>query len=268
MCHHLLLMKKPQALSAASQLEDDINDFTQGLTRVGGFDKRVFDMYMQAAEKLQRDDVVVGCLLRASLFSAAGMDAEALRMLRNVEANHARPQALLGRLTHYVNHGYASAALEVATELFADRGPYNFATVAEVTTAAGGFCLISQELAKSHDQKLTLAMTRVGEVAQRAAAVLEQLGVTDAQLASMLDLAGEALRAQQLWWQGNYTDIQVLPAQLGGPALMFDYRVFLTPTEAAQLSWDLGGALVDHELDLHGVHIGFIGTDLPVRLAA
>ena len=95
-----------------------------------------------------------------------------------------------------------------------------------------------------------------------------QLGVSDAQLAAMLDVAGEKLRADHLLWMDKRPDITVLAADQGGPAMAFEYRVDVTPAVAAQMTWDLAEALVTRDLNRPHIAVGFLGTRLQACVAA
>lgn len=268
--HYLLTMTKPLSLRKASALDQDLNDFSRSITTVGVYDRRVFLEIERSATDLQGPgrDVVGGSLGRAILYSAAGKVEDAEKMFRNAELNHGIAPARISRMSHLVNHGFASEAMALADAAFADRGQANFVDVAEIVFACGGFHKIVQKVDASIANKEVLKMNDLLDLSKSAVVVLDQLGVSDAQLAAMLDLAGAQLRDHKLWWQGDRPHISVLATGKGGPALMFDYRVHVTPDEAAKISWALTDALVGHDLALPGVFIGFLGTKEPVRLAA
>lgn len=264
-------MTRLQPQTDADKLQTEINEFLCEVTHTVSYDRAVFARLMRQATELQGKggQVVAGCLLRASLYSATGQFDEAEKMFRNVEANHGIAAARAGRFHHLVNHGFATEAMKHADLLFANRENYNFAAIAALVIAAGGFSNVVDKLELSQRNQEVLKMTTtVLDLAKRGVEALTPLGVSDAQMAAMLDLAGERLRAHKLYWQGDLPDVRVLLPERGGPALMFDYRVFVSPQESARMTWDLTEALVGHDLDIPGVHIGFVGTDLPVRLAA
>lgn len=267
---YLLKMTKPLPLAKAFALDQEINDFSRSITIVGEYDRRVFLAIERNATDLQGPgrDVVGGSLARATLYSAAGKVEDAEKMFRNAELNHGTAPARINRMSHLANHGFASAAMALADAAFADRAQANFVDVAKIVFASGGFHKIVQKVDASIANKEVLKMNDLLDLSKSAVVVLDQLGVSDAQLAAMLDLAGQQLREHKLWWQGERPHVRVLAAGAGGPALLYDYLVHVTPDEAAAISWDLTDALVSHELDLHGVFIGFIGTNIPVRLAA
>jgi hypothetical protein len=261
-------MSKPQPLENSRALREQINKFFDQTTHVNAYNKAEYERLMQSANELQRQNVVKGCLLRSLLFSATGQLDEAERMLRNADANHGKDEARFDWVAHYVNHGFATKALGFLDEMFANRLDHTFAELAQGAVAAGAFAKIVKLVDASYKNSEVLIMTNVLELAKRAASALEQLHLSDEQLASMLDVAGEKLRANELLWQGHSPDIHVLLSEDGGPTLMFDYRVFISPTEASTMCWNLAEELVSRNLDFSGVHIGFIGTKISERLAA
>ncbi len=263
-------MTKPLPLRKSFALGQDINDFSRSITIVGEYDRRVFLEIERRATDLQGPglDVVGGSLARANLYSAAGKVEDAEKMFRNAELNYGIAHARISRMSHLVNHGFASEALALADAAFADRGQANFVDVAEIAFTSGGFHKIVQKGDASIANKEVLKMNDVLDLSRGACVVLDQLGVSDAQLAAMLDLAGAQLRGNKLWWQGERPLVTVLSGGKGGPALMYDYCVHVTPDEAARISWALTNELVNNDLALSGVYIGFVGIKEPARLAA
>lgn len=263
-------MTRIQPQTVADKLAKEINEFLDGVTHTDSYNKMVFARLIKQATELQsKGQVIDGCLLRSSLYSGTGQFADAEKMFDNVKANNGHSEARAARFHHWVNHGFASEALKQADLFFADRTHYNFIDVAELVMAAGGFSKVAEKLELSQRNQEVLKMTTtVLEIATQGSQVLKLLEVSDAQIAAMLDLAGEILRANKLSWQGHIPDMHVLLPENGGPALMFDYRVFVSPQKSARMNWALTEALVGHDLDIAGIHIGFVGTDLPVRLAA
>lgn len=264
-------MSAVQPQTIAENLFEKINDFQSEITHTNSYNKVVFSGLMEQATDLQGKgrQVVRGCLFRASLYSMTGQFELAEKMFKNVEDNRGNGQARIGRFHHLVNHGFATEAMKLADQLFANREDYNFAQIAVFVMCAGGFSKVAEKLEQSIRSEEVLKMTStVLQLAEPSSKVLTLLGVSDAKIAAMLDFAGEILRANNLFWQGDAPDIRVLMPEDGGPALMFDYRVFVSPQESACMNWKLTEALVGNDLDVPGVHIGFIGTDLPVRIAA
>lgn len=263
-------MSKPVPLSKTANLKRDTNQFTQSVTVVGEYDRMLFAAIERAAIDLQGPgrDVVNGSLYRAAIYSASGKLEDAEKMFRNAELNHGTSPARIARMSHLANHGYSGEVMALADAAFADRGTANFVDVAEIVFASGGFHKIVQKVDASIANQEVLKMNDVLDLSRSASAVLDQLGVTDAQVGAMLDLAGAQLRGHKLWWQGERPLVTVLTEGKGGPALMYDYRVHVTPDEAAQISWALTNELVDQDLAVQGVYIGFVGIKEPARLAA
>ena len=213
-------------------------------------------------------EVVVANILRAGLYSSIGDFVQVERMLCNAELNNGQAQARAARFSHLTNHGFATEAMKLVDDLFANRSIYTFVDLADYVVGAGGFNKVIEKVNTSLKNNEVLKMTGVLNLAKQAASVMAQLDVNDVQMASMLDLAGEILRSNKLYWQGDRPDVHVLLPENGGPSLTFDYHVFVAPEEAARMNWELTESLVGRELDVAGIHIGFVGTKLPAKLAA
>lgn len=264
-------MIRIQPQTVAEKLHEEINEFLNEITHTDCYNKVEFARLMNLATDLQGKggDVIKGCLMRSTLYSATGEFAMAEKMISNMDANHGYDQARSARVHHLVNHGFATDAMRLVDLFFANRVQYNFVEIAELVMAAGGFNKVVEKLEQSQSNQEVLKMTTtVLDTARRSVEVLKQLDVSDEQVAAMLDLAGGILRANRLFWQGRLPDIRVLLTEQGGPALIFDYRVFVSPQKSACMNWELTELLVGQDLDIPGIHIGFVGTDLPAKLAA
>ena len=260
---------QPQTVANALQLE--INDFLNKTTHTDSYSRDVFDKLMNQATELQGKggQVLEGCFLRSTLYSATGKFSEAEKMFRNMCSNNGDDKARAARIQHLANHGYASEAMNEADPFFANRVGYNFEEIAVLVMAVGGFHKVIEQLAQSQRNHEVLKMTTtVLDTAKQSVEVLHQLGVSDGQVTAMLDTAGEILRVNKLYWQGQMPDMRVLLPALGGPALMFDYRVFVSPHESARMNWELTELLVGRDQDVAGIHIGFVGTDLTAKVVA
>lgn len=245
-----------------NHLRDEVNDFVEGVTRTDTYQQLVFNRLMAECRRLQETDVVQASLICAFLNSSIGQFEEVDRWLRNAALNGGADEARIERFTHYVNHGFASQALELIDDIFSRRAGKTLMDLARGAVAIGAFTKVVKAVEASRQNNEVLTMTGLHKLACRAASVLGQLGVSDSQIAAMLNVAGESLRSKKLLWVCDQPDITVLDASQGGPALAFEYRVYVTPAEAAKMTWDLTEALITRELDRPNVSVGFLGTDL------
>lgn len=261
-------MPTGQPMELAQSLGNEVAEFVHGITHTDAVDKFVFAHLMRECERLQKSDVVHASLLKALLASSIGDTDEMERWFANAERNGAGDQVQVERLRHCVNHGHATRALNMAPQAFARRGPHTLMSIAEMAAAIGALNTIVQAVAASQERGEVLRMTPLLDVAKRGAQVMAQLGVSDADIAAMLDVAGEMLRARKLLWQNNCIDLSVLDGSQGGPALFLAYRIDLSPAQAAQMGWTLTEELVRRDLLRCGVSVDFLGTAMAEPKAA
>ena len=252
----------PQALK--NSLRDELNEFVYGTKFTNSYKKVTFTRLMAECEALQKTDVIQASLLRAFLYSSVGDFKETDRMLRNAELNGGVNEARIERFTHCANHGFASEGLSLIDGVFKNRNGKTLMELARGAIALGAFNKIVKAVQASLRNNEVLNMTGLHELACRAAGVMGKLGVSDVQLAAMLDVAGESLRKNRLLWETGQPDVTVLDTDQGGPALAFEYRVHVSPGNAALMTWELTESLVARELDLPNVVVGFLGTNLQV----
>lgn len=253
-------MPTGQPMELAQSLAIEVGEFVQRITHTDAVDKFAFASLMRECERLQKSDVVRASLFKALLYSGIGDTEEMKRWFANAERNGAADQVLVERLRHSVNHGHATQALNMAPQAFARRGLHTLMSIADMVAAIGAFNTIVQAVGTSQERGEVLRMTPLLDVAKRGAQVMAQLGVSDADIAAMLDVAGEMLRERKLLWQNNCIDLSVLDASQGGPALSLAYRIDLSPAQAAQMGWALTEELVRRDLLRYGVSVDFLGT--------
>lgn len=261
-------MARTQALPLETALELELNQFSQATTHTDAHDKFVFKRLFAECERVQNNDVVAGSNLKAFLCSTIGDFTQTERWIKNAELNGGHDQARSTRLTHFVNHGFASDALALVDKVFERRMHNTVMEVAAKIATIGAFNTIVSAVTTATAKSEVLQMTELHAFAVNAAGVMNNLGVTDADIAAMVDVAGEHLRANKLLWQGEAPDYTVLDGAHGGPALVIAYRIDVSPQQAAQMGWSLTEALIDRSLDRAGVHIDFLGTAIPALLAA
>lgn len=261
-------MAQAQPLELDVRLKDDLNAFGRSVTHTDAYDKVVFRRLENDCDTLQRTDVVHGSLKRAFLNSAVGNFAEVERWIKNAEHNHGKDEARIEWLTHFVNHGFASEAMAVADLAFERRAGQPLMEVAARVAAAGAFGKIIKAVQQSQENGEVLYMTNLYAVSLKAVDTCTALGVSDADIAAVLDVAGELLREHKLMWQNSLPDITILDAAQGGPTLCIAYRVDLPPDQAASLGWQLAETLIDRGLDRQGLLVDFLGTALQAKLAA
>lgn len=253
-------MAHAQPLELDVQIKDELNAFAHSVTHTQSYSQLVFRQLEAKCIKQQGVDVVLGSLSRAFLHSTVGNFDEAERWLHNAERNNGVDAARLGRLTHAVNHGFGTTALSLLDDVYAHRGGEPLMLVAGRAAAIGAFRSIVRAVNQSQMNGEVVPMTTLYEQAKNAVAVCDQLGVGDADIAAMIDVAGELLREHHLLWEGSSPDVNVLDADHGGPSIGIVYRIDLTPKDAVQLGWTLTESIVARGLDRPGVYVDFMGT--------
>ena len=85
---------------------------------------------------------------------------------------------------------------------------------------------------------------------------LESLGVDDQICASISDLAGEVLWDERLFWLDRQPK-----ASIYDDCVRLDFSVDVSAKKAAELSWTLGGKVIDRNMDHIPFFISFRGVE-------
>ena len=261
-------MALTEPLTVAAALQAEVNQFAMATTHTDSYDKFALRRLLAECDRLQKIDVVRGSCNKAFLYSTIGEFQETERWIKNAELNGGQDIARIERFINFINHGYGTPALELIDDIFNARVGGSVMDIAARVATIGAFNKIVNAVKTATANSEVLKMTELHSVALAAVDVMQQLGVTDVDMAAMIDVAGEHLRANKLLWQGTQPDYTVLDCAHGGPSLVIAYRIDVSPEQANQMGWSMTEALIDRGLDRQGVHIDFLGTAIPAKLAA
>lgn len=257
-------MSAPLPLKLDQRLAHEIEEFGKTVFRVDQFDKAVFARLMDDCETLAKTDAVTASHEKAILCSTVGMFDEYERWTRNLENLNAPDAARLMRFTHYINHGFASKGLAIADAVFAKPWGRPLMMLAEGGLAVGGFQKALSMIDVSIKNGMVLKGTKNIDVIRNMAKALRELNVSDEHLAAMIDVAGEMLRANRLYWMDRLPQMGSVSRESECPPYFrFEFRIGVTAEDAAAMTWDLTAALVDRGLERENVSIGFLGAYVP-----
>ena len=246
----------------AVELGQDFERFQDSVFSWDEYDRAVYADLHDRAQTLAKLDVTRGNMYFAKLASAIGDTEQVERWCRNIDANNKPALAAHTRLHHFVNLGYATKGQELLPRIFSERGASNLASLASGAIAVGAFSAAHDALQTAKARGEELAMPEVIEKIHSAFQVVDSLGINDAEIARMYDEAGKIVREQRMNWASNSVSIVALQSSEGGPAISIEWPIMVTPTKAAQLTWDLTDRLVDMDLDRPGFSLGFLGLVL------
>lgn len=237
----------------------EIIKYVEQLEKTGCVDEGWYQVLRQSLSEIARTNVRFADIRRSYLASLSGKKADFEAAVKNLEANNHKADALLENYGHLLNHGYASQAFEYALTVIENRHITMAMDVFSAVVTNGGFQLVNNYVCTASDRQESLHARPVFQKVKEVVQVMEQLNICDMDIVKMKDVAGEILREHNRVWAGDSTHVTTLNAEQGGPQLLIEYFVGVTPAEAAQMSWDLAERLIDRELDKAGVCLNFLG---------
>lgn len=107
--------------------------------------------------------------------------------------------------------------------------------------------------------ELGVSQQRAVEVAMNAQALLARLGVSEQEVQAMLDVAGEVLREQKLFWLGTDPSIAVLDSDEGA-GLLYQLPIAVDAQQASELSDQVIMRMIERDLDMPGLAFSFLST--------
>lgn len=250
-----------QAKHLADELSEHIVAYVIALERSCKFDSAAYEALRQECTRLAATDVCMADGQRAFLASISERPDDYAAAIRNLRANRNFARATFEEFKHAINRGHASQAYGMAASAIeASRHPSNNGVeVCSALYSVGAFGSIDQHVKESSERQMALSASPLIIKVKEIVAVMNQLGVSDLQIAQMLDVAGEFLREEHLLWAGDRPNVTTLSEDQGGPQILFEYFIGVTAKKAAELNWSLSERLIDRELDVQGVDVCFVG---------
>lgn len=218
---------------------------------------------LDLCNQLQKVDVVAASYRKSQLHHLAGDLDGAEYWAQNVIKNGSEIDGIETLCTANANLGYVSrASVHFENLLRVQNGRVN-ASLA-LTIACGSFAAAStaaQRLLKAGGRVEREDIIMIADASRNA---LDSLGVPEGHLRAMMDQAGELLRSRRLLWLNESP--QVLSSKNGdAPFVALNYRLDVSPAEAAEMTWELAERLVSLDLMPNSVTVAFIGERIAQR---
>lgn len=257
-------MSQPVPLPLATRLQDEVDAFCSSISRCDVYNTFVFARMLRDLETLAKDNQArEASIQKARLFSATNQFEEYERWVRNLENLKYFDDARIVRFMHFINHGFASKALTLVDDVFSHPAGRNLMLLAEGAAAIGACQKAVALIDDSIDNHYVLQRTENVTILRNIAFALQELHVNDEQLAAMIDVAGEILRENDLYWLDRLPQMAAVTRKSDTPYFNFNYRVSVTPEEAAAMTWKLTETLIDRGLERDGIYLGFFGSTIP-----
>lgn len=250
-------MPAPRPATIANQIGDEISlILLSGGRLLSKEDPKLLALWDQC-EKLQAVDVVNASGLKADLCQLAG-DMDGVRYWANNAArNGARFLAQVTLQAACANLGFVREAAKAFAELMTVKdGQINNTIVHGLN--CGSFAAIVEAAGALERAGGVLGRKDVLMRANQARAALEALGVPEEQLQAVMEQAGEIMRQRRLLWLNESPDV-ITSETAAAPFVALNYRIDVTPGEAASMTWELAERLSELGLMPPSVTVGFIG---------
>lgn len=208
-------------------------------------------------DELQKAEPAVASLLKAGVFQLLGDISAVEYWARNAKALGMKNESSHMLLVAYANLGFASKAAEIFADVATvDKGMTNPCIF--IGTSTGAFSAMCDASAALERAGGTVERKDLVMQAAEVVEALERLAVPEASMRAVMDQAGKILRDRKLMWLNDNPDISV--SRLGeSPFVAFNYRIAVSPSEAAEMTWELAMKLDELDLLPNRVTVGFIG---------
>lgn len=204
-----------------------------------------FRRLLAEAQKLVRVDPPMGYAALAFVKQLSGDLAGVIEGLNNSSRLGAPTQAVAATgLACYVNLGMFSDARKCYIEA-ADPTHGEFSIVHEVGIACGAFRTFREYDVVAALMKIDLSSLHLRSECLQAAALLDRTGTTDDEVTALLDIAGEILRENGLFFVGPLPELTVIDDEDTEHCVFLTFSVAEKPEMVSDMMFELANRAAD-----------------------
>lgn len=184
----------------------------------------------------------------------------AKRAIRNIALLGAGSKAAVTEFRIEANFLNATLALGFAPKVISDPGDYGLGEIFTSCVSIGAFQTVVDAIESANKGQRVIKNDGCIPIARKAASVLNRLGVSEAEVAACIDVAGAMLQEHQILWLNPTPDIHVVGDAEGEPGIAMEFRLPISAAQASDMTWEWCDKLIDADLYRAGVTFGFIGV--------
>lgn len=257
------MARAPQPLTVEEDISEPLRSFIGGVRHVGDYDFFAYRQIFRKSEEIQKVDVVRANCIQAALFSITGQFDKFEAALLNAERNNGRVFAVHRWYMHYANHLFAKKTFDLIDEVCANRLDQTLMHLLSAAVAVGAFRKSLSIVEDAQQRGEVLKMTNLIEVIKKSSRILDGDGISEGHALGIVDIAGSIMRDKKLVWLDSLPEVQCLEAGQGGPVVSIAYHVAVSPSEAANMTWELISRRIDAGLESSAFQVSFTGVELP-----
>lgn len=248
-------MTRAMPQTIAHGLRERLGEFLAKQTRYADVESFDIKWFLREAAKLANADACSGSVAKAEIYHVCGDFKQALYWLENAERFRPEWQIDRARLIVHANLGFFSQAARWFREV-AEPESVIFQPLFSLglTVCSFDHMIAGASTAEGAQMELDKSALRVAE---KGAAVLARNGVTESDLLSVVDVAGEVLRRHRLFWLDENPVIRSYSDDEGA-GLLYQLKVGVSSSEAASLTDEVIELLIDRDIDVPGISFSFI----------
>lgn len=258
-------MTAPAPATIADELDDKVRRITEREVRYR--DEADFELrtLFRDARKLVSVDPVAAHIVLGKLECLKGEREASDRHFENARSLRATAGQMANWWCAKLNLGYMSEAEALTASMLDPRSDIaSFLMLAPFALTCGSINATCHLIELANAMEIDLKDFPV-ETYRRAQALMDEFGLSDRDLADVLDTAGEVLREHKMFFSGPTANLEVVDEHFyPDRGLYFCFDVGTTAADAAGMYAELAGKLCDKLDPLpEGVHVSFRGIGAP-----
>ena len=211
-------------------------------------------------ERLQKVNRIEADIAAADLETFFVNYDAAKRAVRNIAVLGDKNKAELTDFRIESNFLNATRALAFSAKAISSPGDYSLGKIFMSCISIGAFQTVERAVESANKEQRVIMNDGCIPIARKAASVLNRLGVSEAEVAACIDVAGVMLQERKILWLNPSPDIHVVGEAEGEPGIAMEFRLPVSPAEASDMTWEWCDKLIDADLYRAGVTFGFVGV--------
>lgn len=211
-------------------------------------------------EQLQKIDRIEADVATADFETFFVNYEGAKRAVRNIAALGAKNKAALTEFRIEANFLNATSALGLSAKAITSPEDYSLGKIFMACVSIGAFQTAVDGIEFANKEQRVITNDGCIPIARKAASVLKRLGVSDAEVAACIDVAGAMLQERKILWLNQTPDVHVVGDTDGEPGIAMEFRLPVSAAQASDMTWEWCDKLIDADLYRAGVTFGFIGV--------
>lgn len=245
----------------ASLIVEEVKKFAAKIAFLSDVHGPEYDVLLQSAKSLAKNDVIDSCRLQAYLYLIDRNEAEFNAAVLNLERNNYRATANYFRMKWACAYLLPQDALDYAKRLVSFRGDISLVKILKPLYLLGYFREVREMIQESiARQEVIPGLEMLAPAVEQAIQIEDNCKLPDGLLVKSIQCISDILSAHNLSNYGGKSIMTLIPMEEDGPTISVAYTLPISASMASDINWEIAEVLVDNDLQNPNVSFMILGA--------